>query len=242
MPVADDPHALLQRGRQRSRGLRPGRRRGGRYRPDLDYEHLFIDNASTDGTVADPARARGGGQARQGHREHTQLRPGPLALPRVPSGARRRGHELRRAIFRIHPSSSQSSSQKWREGYKVVIGVKRAARILVRRPDAQVLLLAGRRLSSDVELVHNFTGFGLYDREVVEHSGARTSSTRTSGALSAISATTRAEIPYEQPAPDAGSTKNDFFSLYDIAMLGVTNHSKVPLRVADDGRVRHLDP
>jgi hypothetical protein len=42
----------------------------------------------------------------------------------------------------------------------------------------------------------------------------------------------RAEIPYVQPARTRGKTKNDFFSLYDVAMLGVTNHSKVPLRLA----------
>ncbi len=49
--------------------------------PDLEYDHLFIDNASTDGTVADPARTRRGGQAGQGHRQHAQLRPRPLPLP-----------------------------------------------------------------------------------------------------------------------------------------------------------------
>ena len=47
--------------------------------PGYDYDHLFIDNASTDRTVDDPARARGGGQARQGHRQHPELRPHPLA-------------------------------------------------------------------------------------------------------------------------------------------------------------------
>ena len=35
-----------------------------------------------------------------------------------------------------------------------------------------------------------------------------------------------------QPGRTRGRTKNDFFSLYDMAMLGITNHSKVPLRIA----------
>jgi len=42
----------------------------------------------------------------------------------------------------------------------------------------------------------------------------------------------RAEIEYAQPARTRGRTKNDFFSLYDMAMLGITSHSKVPLRIA----------
>jgi hypothetical protein len=42
----------------------------------------------------------------------------------------------------------------------------------------------------------------------------------------------RAEIHYVQPARHRGKTKNNFFSLYDMAMLGITNHSKVPLRLA----------
>ena len=59
--------------------------------------------------------------------------------------------------------------QKWEEGYKVVIGVKQGSKDswLMSRTRKFYYWLVGR-LSSDVELVHNFTGFGLYDREVIE--------------------------------------------------------------------------
>jgi glycosyltransferase involved in cell wall biosynthesis len=40
------------------------------------------------------------------------------------------------------------------------------------------------------------------------------------------------KIPYVQPQRKRGLTKNNFYTLYDIGMLGITNHSKVPLRLA----------
>ena len=80
--------------------------------------------------------------------------------------------------------------------------------------------------------IRNFTGFGLYDREVIE-------TLRTiddpypyfRGLISDIGYA-RVEIPYSQPAAPGGITKNNFYTLYDMAMLGITNHSKVPLRLA----------
>ena len=88
------------------------------------------------------------------------------------------------------------------------------------------------RLSSDVELVHNFTGFGLYDRDVIEQFRSTDEQYPYFRGLVSDFGYERAEIQYAQPARTQGRTKNDFFSLYDVAMLGVTNHSKVPLRLA----------
>jgi 3-hydroxy-3-methylglutaryl CoA synthase len=83
-----------------------------------------------------------------------------------------------------------------------------------------------------VELVHNFTGFGLYDREVVEQFRSTDEQYPYFRGLVSDFGYQRAAIEYVQPARTRGKTKNDFFSLYDVAMLGVTNHSKVPLRLA----------
>ena len=83
-----------------------------------------------------------------------------------------------------------------------------------------------------MELVQNFTGFGLYDREVVEQFRSTEEQYPYFRGLVSDFGYERAVIPYVQPARTRGKTKNDFFSLYDIAMLGVTNHSKVPLRLA----------
>ena len=88
------------------------------------------------------------------------------------------------------------------------------------------------RLSSDVALVHNFTGFGLYDREVVEQFRRTEEQYPYFRGLVSDFGYEMAIIYYDQPARVRGKTKNDFFSLYDIAMLGITSHSKVPLRLA----------
>ena len=84
---------------------------------------------------------------------------------------------------------------------------------------------------SGVETYENYTGFGLYDRKVVDVIKIRQSLpilpwNDRRGWFSAF------RIPYHQPARKRGITKNNFYTLYDMAMLGITNLSKVPLRVA----------
>ncbi len=125
--------------------------------------------------------------------------------------------------------------RKWEEGYKVVIGVKQSSQgLLAHGPDpAGSITGSSAKLSSDVELVHNFTGFGLYDREVIEqfreHGRAGSVFPRSRQSTSGTSeprSNTRSRLGR------SGNSKNNFFSLYDMAMLGVTNHSKVPLRLA----------
>jgi glycosyltransferase involved in cell wall biosynthesis len=88
------------------------------------------------------------------------------------------------------------------------------------------------KLSSDVDLVHHFTGFGLYDREVVEQLRNTDEQYPYFRGLVIEFGYERAEIPYIQPARTHGVTNHNFSSLYDIAMLGITSHSKVPLRIA----------
>jgi glycosyltransferase involved in cell wall biosynthesis len=200
--------------------------------PDYDYEHLFIDNASTDATVAilrELAAAdkrvkvilntRNFGQVRSPYHAFLQAR-GDAVMTCV-------------ADLQDPPQLIPQFVRKWEEGYKVVIGVKQGTREswLMRRTRRFYYWLVAR-LSTDVELVHNFTGFGLYDREVVEQFRGTDEQYPYFRGLVCDFGYERAEIPFVQPARTRGATKNNFFSLYDIAMLGITNHSKVPLRIA----------
>jgi polyisoprenyl-phosphate glycosyltransferase len=200
--------------------------------PSLDYEHLFIDNASTDGTVAilrELAAAdrhvkviinvRNFGQVRSPYHAFLQAR-GDAVISCV-------------ADLQDPPELIPEFVRKWQEGYKVVIGVKQGSREswLMARTRRFYYWLVGK-LSSDVELVANFTGFGLYDREVVEQFRATEEQYPYFRGLVSDLGYEHAEIPYVQPARAHGRTTNDFFSLYDVAMLGVTSHSKVPLRLA----------
>ena len=85
---------------------------------------------------------------------------------------------------------------------------------------------------SEMPLIRNFTGFGLVrPRRDGQAPRDRRSLPYFRGLICDIGYE-RAEIPYMQPARKRGITKNNFYTLYDMAMLGITNHSKVPLRLA----------
>ena len=85
---------------------------------------------------------------------------------------------------------------------------------------------------SEIKLVKNFTGFGLYDKKVIEILRDINDPYPYFRGLICDIGFERAEIEYLQPVRKRGFTKNNFYTLYDIAMLGITNHSKVPLRLA----------
>ena len=200
--------------------------------PTFEYEHLFIDNASKDGTVAilrELAAADKRVKVIVNTRNFGHVRSPYYALLQA------RGDVVMSCVADLQdpPELIPQFVRKWEEGYKVVIGIKQSSREswLMRRARKFYYWLVGR-LSSDVELVHNFTGFGLYDREVVEQFRSTDEQYPYFRGLVCDFGYERAEIPYVQPARTRGVTKNNFFSLYDIAMLGITNHSKVPLRIA----------
>jgi glycosyltransferase involved in cell wall biosynthesis len=200
--------------------------------PGYDYDHLFIDNSSTDRTVpilrelasADKrvkviVNTRNFGHIRSPFHGFLQAR-GDAVLSLV-------------ADLQDPPELIPEFIRKWEEGYKIVIGVKSGTRDswLMSRMRRFYYRLVGR-LSSDVELVQNFTGFGLYDRDVIEKLRSTGEQYPYFRGLVSDLGYERAEVPYVQPARKSGRTKNNFFSLYDMAMLGITNHSKVPLRLA----------
>jgi glycosyltransferase involved in cell wall biosynthesis len=122
--------------------------------------------------------------------------------------------------------------RQWEAGFKVVAGVKP-------RSKETPLRFAFRRLYyhtigriADVELIPNFTGFGLYDRDVIEVVRRIDDPYPYFRGLIADLGFAHAEVPFEQPLRSKGVTKSNFYSLYDIAMLGITGHSKVPIRLA----------
>jgi glycosyltransferase involved in cell wall biosynthesis len=85
---------------------------------------------------------------------------------------------------------------------------------------------------ADVKLVQNFTGFGLYDRVVIEALRRIDDPYPYARGLIAEIGFDVVQIPYNQPRRKRGITKNNFYTLYDIAMLGITSHSRLPLRIA----------
>jgi len=120
----------------------------------------------------------------------------------------------------------------WEQGWKAVAGVKNESKespvfFLVRKIYYKLVA----RLA-DVDLLLNFTGFGLYDRALVEHLRAcEDPYPYLRGQISEIGYPV-VRVPFIQPRRTRGFTKNNLYTLFDIAMLGFTNHTKVPLRLA----------
>jgi glycosyltransferase involved in cell wall biosynthesis len=200
--------------------------------PAYDYEHLFIDNASTDSTVPILREL-----AASDHRVKVIVNTRNFGHVRSPYYGllQADGDAVMTCVADLQdpPQLIPEFVAKWEEGYKLVIGVKQGTHeswIMGRTRKFYYWLVA--KLSSEVALVHNFTGFGLYDRDVIEL--ARTTDEQYPYFRGLISdfGYERAEIKYSQPARQAGRSKNNFLTLYDVAMLGITNHSKVPLRLA----------
>lgn len=199
--------------------------------PDYLYEHIFIDNASRDKTVPilkDIAKTdrnvklivntRNFGHIRSPY--HAMMQSGGEACVCIA------------ADLQDPPSMISKFLRKWEEGYKIVIGIKS------KTEESSIFLIARKvyyhiiGILSDVELVKNFTGFGLYDRVIIEIMKKIDDPYPYFRGLICEIGFERAEIEYMQPLRKRGITKNNFYTLYDMAMLGFTNHSKVPLRLA----------
>ena len=199
--------------------------------PGYSYEHVFIDNASKGGTVkvlrqiaSEDSRvkvivnARNFGHIRSPY--HGLLQCGGDVVI------------LMAADFQDPPELIPQFLEKWREGYKIVLGVKTTSDespLMYMCRSAYYRLISGL---SDIELVQHATGAGLFDRQVVEVLRKIDDPYPYFRGLVADIGFESYKLAYHQPVRRRGITKNNFYTLYDIAMLGITNHSKVPLRIA----------
>jgi glycosyltransferase involved in cell wall biosynthesis len=195
------------------------------------YEHIFIDNASKDKTVAilreiaakDKnvkviVNARNFGHIRSPHHAMIQAR-GDAVISLV-------------SDLQDPPELIKVFLKKWEEGFRVVIAVKADS-------EESPLFFAIRKLYyelvsrlAEIDLNKNFTGFGLYDRRFIDILAEIDDPYPYFRGLVSEIGFPLAKIPYHQPVRKRGITSNNFYRLYDMAMLGITNHSKVPLRLA----------
>jgi len=199
--------------------------------PEYAYEHIFIDNASNDRTVPilkEIAKNDKNVKIIVNVRNFGHIRSPFYGLLQAHGDA----VITLVADFQDPPSIIPDFIKKWEDGNKVVVGVKRQS-------DENSLVFALRRFYyrvlhniSDVDQIKNFTGFGLYDQRIIEI--LRTIDDPypyMRGIISEIGYDIT-QIEYVQPLRKRGFTKNNFYSLYDMAMVGITSYSKVPLRMA----------
>jgi glycosyltransferase involved in cell wall biosynthesis len=199
--------------------------------PQYAYEHIFIDNHSTDSTATILRRIAAADR-------HVKVIVNARNFGHIRSPV----HALMQAQgdavigiasdFQEPPELIPEMLAAWAEGAKMVLCVKKASGenglvYWLRKQYYRVV----ERLSS-VETIQNYTGFGLYDKQVVEIvRGFNDPYPYFRGIIAEISLPSK-RLYFHQPARKRGITKNNFYTLYDIAMLGFVSTSKVPLRLA----------
>ena len=199
--------------------------------PQYDYELVFIDNDSTDGTrdiirglCADNPRikailnARNFGQFNSPYYGMLQV-TGDCVIEMV-------------ADFQDPVEMIPKYIHEWEKGYKIVIGIKTSSKENRLMYWLRSCYYKTIKKLSDVEQIEHFTGSGLYDREFIEVLRNLDDPTPFLRGIGAELGYRRKEIPYEQPRRRAGKTHNNFYRLYDAAMLSVTSYTKAGLRLA----------
>lgn len=122
--------------------------------------------------------------------------------------------------------------KEWENGYKIVIGIKN-------KSEESKIVYALRSLYykmikkfSEVEQIEHFTGFGLYDKDFIEVLKNLDDPDPYLRGIVAELGFERKEIPFTQPKRQRGKSSNNWYRLYDAAMLGITSYTKIGLRLA----------
>lgn len=198
--------------------------------PQYRYEHIFIDNASTDATVevlrrlaaADPAvkvivNARNFGHLRSPHYAMMQARGDAVGMLL--------------SDLQDPPELFADFIRAWESGMPISVGIKNTSD--ESRTMYRIRTLYYKTIASvtSVKVFEHFTGFGLYDKVVMDLLRRYFPDPYPyfRGMIAELGLPYKVFF-YNQKRRERGITKNNFYTLYDLAMLGITNLSKVPLR------------
>lgn len=199
---------------------------------DYKFEYILLDNGSTDNTEA---------KLRELAQKDSRIK--------VILNARNFGH-IRSPYYGMIQSSGDAVIylasdlqdppelikdfiEKWEQGYKIVLAKKTKSEesclMFVIRSTYYELI--SRIADDDSGLVKNCTGFGLYDKKVIEIIKSMDDPYPYIRGLICDIGYEKAFVEFTQPSRKRGITKNNFYTLYDNAMIGIVKHSKVPLRI-----------
>lgn len=199
--------------------------------PQYDYELIFIDNDSKDGTreklreicrgskkIKAIFNAKNFGQNNSPYYGLLQT-TGDCAI-------------LMCADFQDPVELIPELISEWEAGYKIISAIKTTSRENKVMRFVRTCYYKLIRKFSEVEQIEHFTGFGLYDSDFIQVLRHLDDPTPFLRGIVAELGFKRKEIPYEQQRRKAGKSKNNLFTLYDIAMLSFTSYTKVGLRMA----------
>jgi glycosyltransferase involved in cell wall biosynthesis len=199
--------------------------------PSYTFEFILIDNASQDRTVEvlrEIARKDKRLKIIVNNRNFGHIRSGYHALMQAKGDA----VIAMASDLQDPPEMIPQFIEKWEQGFKIALAQKTNSKesplfFMVRKMYYNLI----SRLS-EIELVKNVTGFGIYDKCVMDNIREINDPYPYFRGLICDLGYPQALIPFTQPVRQRGFTKNNFYTLYDLAILGITNHSKVPLRIA----------
>ena len=196
-----------------------------------DYEILFIDNNSTDNTRAllrtvckDDKKvkaifnAKNFGQFNSPYHAMCQT-TGDCTVCLC-------------CDFQDPPELIPQFVKEWENGYMIVSGIKAKSK---ENPFVRLLRTIYYKMikkMSDVEQIEHFTGFGLYDKSFIKVLTDLNDPIPFLRGIVAELGYKRKDIMYEQQKRAAGKTHNNWYSLYDAAMLSFTSYTKIGLRIA----------
>lgn|SRR5574344_1187856 len=203
-----------------------------KFESKYEWEIIYIDNCSTDSTV-----------------EHLRKLASQDKHVKVILNSRNYGH-IRSPFYGLinaygdavitiasdlqdPPELISQFINKWEEGYKLVLGQKTSSDESFYMYQIRKLyyFIIGKIADDNTEQLRQFTGTGLYDKCVVDVFRTYDDPYPYFRGMVSEVGFEKAFIPFNQPKRKNGITKNNFYTLYDMAMLGIVKHSKIPLRL-----------
>jgi glycosyltransferase involved in cell wall biosynthesis len=199
--------------------------------PEYDFEYLFIDNASTDSTVH---------KLREIVRNDSRVK--------IIINTRNFGH-IRSPYWGIINTAGDATIylasdlqdppelipefiRNWESGFKIVLAVKPTTATNPLMHSCRKAYYKFLEKIAEIPIVKDATGFGLYDKKVLDLIRAINDPyPYLRGLLCELGYEIKV-VPFNQPRRVRGISKNNFYSLFDIAMLGIISHSMVPIRIA----------
>lgn len=205
----------------------------GKYKDKYDYEQIIVDNCSTDGSVK---------KLRELASKDKRIK--------VILNSRNFGH-IRSPYYAIINASGNAVIylasdlqdpvelisqfiEKWEEGSKVVIGVRNHSKenFLISAIRNFFYFFIGKISDDNTIPIKNFTGFGLYDKQIIDIIKTIDDPYPYFRGLISELGFEKSIIYFSQPSRKKGVSKNNFYTMYDNAMIGIIKHSKVPLRLS----------
>ncbi len=199
--------------------------------PEYDFEYILIDNASTDRTI-EILRGLASKDARVkviiNTRNFGHIRSPYWGIINTKGAAT----IYLASDLQDPPELISEFIAQWRAGYKIVLAVKP---VTLANPVMHYLRRTYYRILdkiSEVSITKDATGFGLYDKVVIDHiRNINDPYPFLRGLICELGYQIKT-IPFNQPRRLRGVSKNNFYSLFDIALLGIVSHSMVPIRIA----------